>query len=121
VRDGLTKNLDVTLRNQLNTTDYIAVRKDKVLTELGLEVRDMDSTEKNRLNIEGIVVVSIYKGSTIDATNMDPGYIITTINDTKINTVNQLIQKLKESPDKVILNGFYEYYPGEFPYTFSMR
>jgi Do/DeqQ family serine protease len=121
VRAGQTKTLGVTLRNQLNTTDYIAVRKDKILTELGLEVRDMDSTEKNRLNTEGIVVVSIYKGSTIDATNMDPGYIITTINDEKINSVNQLVQKLKESESKVILNGFYEYYPGEFPYTFSIN
>lgn len=109
---------NVTLRNQLNTTDLIGVRKDEILTELGFELRDLSGTEKDRLNTKGAMVVSILKNSKIDKTNMDPGYIITDINGNEIRNVSQLIDMIKANDGLIKLNGFYENYPDEWPYEF---
>ncbi|MEE9439850.1 MAG: trypsin-like peptidase domain-containing protein [Saprospiraceae bacterium] len=119
-RDGKTNSKKVILRNQLNTTDYIAVRKDKVLTDIGFELRDMDSNELTRNSEKGIYVVSVYSSSKARKANVEPGYIITSINNVKVSTVNGFIELLKDQQGSVVLNGYYENYPGEFPYTFLM-
>ena len=48
IRDGKKATTTATLRNQLNSNDLVAVRKDKSLVELGFELRDLDSYEKNQ-------------------------------------------------------------------------
>ena len=64
------------------------------------------------------MVVSIYKDSKIESVNMDPGYIITSINDKPVKDIKQF-KKLLESEDGLIyLNGIYENYPREWPYKF---
>lgn len=120
-RKGTKQSCNAILRNQLNTTDFVAVRKDKILTDLGFELRELNSDETDRLDKEGILVVSIFRNSTISKTNMDPGYIITSINGKEITTVNELISSLQSADGDVLLNGFYENYPGEWPYKFRMR
>jgi len=118
IRNGTTNTTKVTLRNQLNTTDYIAVRKDKIFTELGFELRDLDSKEKKTNATEGVMVVSIYKGSKIESVNMDPGYIITSINDQPVTSIKQFKKLLENENGLIYLNGIYENYPREWPYKF---
>ncbi len=120
IRNNNTDLAEVILRNQLNSTDFIAVRKDKILQDLGFELRDLDSSEKIRLG-NGIYVVSIDINSTIGNTNMDPGYIITHCNSKKVASVDELIQYLQTTNEQVVLEGFYENYPGDYPYTFSIK
>ncbi len=117
-RNGKKRTTSATLRNQLNTTDYIAVRKDKILTDLGFELRDLDQKESKRLNSLGAYVVSIYSNSTIEKTNMEPGYIITSINNQEIRTSKDLVTFLTENKGTMYVEGFYEKYPGEYPYSF---
>ncbi|MCL4107831.1 UNVERIFIED_CONTAM: hypothetical protein GTU68_027216 [Idotea baltica] len=117
-RDGIKNVAEVTLRNQINSTDFVAIRKDKILTDLGFELRNLDNTEKKRLDAEGIYVVSVSRGSKIERTNMDPGYIITKINEKPVRNVEDLIKELEKHTGFVVLEGFYENYPGEFPYAF---
>lgn len=111
----------VTLKNQLNTTDYIAVRKDPVLVNLGFELRDLSSEEKVELDTKGVYVVSVYKNSTISETQMAPGFIINKVNDRPLKSVAQLIDILKSQKGTIILEGIYETYPGIFPYTFQNK
>jgi S1-C subfamily serine protease len=120
-RGGKGLDTDVVLRNQLNTTEFVAIRKDKVLLDLGFELRNLDENEKKRLNTDGIYVVSIYRGSTIEDTNMDPGYVITRVNKKKVENVDDIINVLKKAKGEILLEGFYENYPGEFPYKFDMN
>ena len=119
IRNGSTSKTNAILHNQLNTTDYVAVRKDKIFTDLGFELRNLDEEEKERNEKEGVMVVSILKDSKIESVNMDPGYIITSANGKKIKSVNDL-KKLLEGDDlDIYLNGFYENYPREWPYKFT--
>lgn len=119
-RDGRIQETTITLRNQLNTTDFVAVRKDKVLTDIGFELREMDSNEISRSNKKGVYVVSIYKNSKAGSANIEPGYVITTINDRRVTTVNELINIVSGYSGSIVFNGYYDNYPGQFPYTFSL-
>ncbi len=120
-RNGTKQVAKVTLRNQINTTDFVAIRKDKILTDLGFELRDLDRNEKKRLDTEGVYVVSVSRGSKIERTNMDPGYIITKINEKPVRNVQNLVDELEDHEGMVVLEGFYENYPGEFPYAFILE
>lgn len=120
IRKGQLASTRVTLRNQLNSTDYIAIRKDPELIALGLEVRDLDQSEQVRIGKTGVYVVSVMKGSKISGTNMEPGYIIHTFNDESIESVEEFITLIKSTDGNVFLDGFYEKYPGNFPYAFAL-
>jgi len=120
-RNGKMQETQVLLRNQLNTTDFVAIRKDKILSDLGFEIRNLDEKESKRLNSKGVYVVSIYGNSVIKETNMEPGYIITSINNKPVNKVENLIDYLKQNKGTIYLEGFYEKYPGEYPYSFLNR
>jgi Do/DeqQ family serine protease len=119
-RDGARRKTTAILRNHLNSLDLVVVRKDKVITDLGFELREMDSFEKSRAKSEGIVVASVYKNSVIDNARIEPGFIITKVNNKKVTTVNELIKMITDYKGKLSLNGFYENYPGEFPYVIEI-
>jgi hypothetical protein len=51
---------------------------------------------------------------------MEPGYIIETFNGSQITSVDQLLSQLKSAQGNVFLEGFYEKYPGQFPYAFAL-
>lgn len=106
------------LKNQLNTTDLVSIRKDKVLTELGFEVRDLLPTEQRINDIEGVKVISIYRGSTISKTKMEPGYIITKVNEESISNADQLVELLEQTKGRIFLEGYYEQYGGPWWYAF---
>ena len=110
--------IPITLRNHLNTTDYISVRSDKELRDIGIEIRDRNSIEKKRVQTSGIMVISISRDSKIADTNMEPGFIVERVNGVDIESSQQFMQILKSESGEVTLVGFYERYPGIFQYTF---
>lgn len=120
-RESKKNRATVTLRNQLNTTDFIAVRKDKILTDIGFELRNLDSYEKSKYQTEGIMVVSVYRNSIISESRLEPGFVITKVNNKNITAVNDLVNFLDKRKGTIVLEGFYENYPGEFPYTFELQ
>lgn len=106
------------LKNQLNTTDLVTVRRDKVLTDLGFEIRDLLPAEERRMEIEGVKVISIYRSSTIARTRMEPGYIITKLNETPISNAEQLVKLLSDTKGRVFFEGYYEKHGGPWWYAF---
>lgn len=118
IRDSKKYKTKALLRNQLNTTEFVAIRKDKSLTDLGFELRDLSDEEKSKVKEQGVYVVSVYRNSTIGKTNMDPGYIITKINKSKVTSVKDFIERLENAEGQVILEGYYQHHPDYFPYVF---
>ena len=44
------------------------------------------------------------------------------INENRVGSVDDFIEELKKSENgKILLEGFYENYPGEYYYTFAMK
>lgn len=120
-RGGSLQQTKITLKNKDNQVAMTANHRDEFLLELGFELRDLAPSEEKRIGTDGVKVGSIYRGSKIERTEMDPDYIITKVNDIRVKTVEEAIGALKDAKDKVLLEGFYENYPGEYYYTFSKR
>jgi Do/DeqQ family serine protease len=118
-RDGALSLANVILRNRLNTTDLVNIRRDRILSNLGFELRDLINSEKRNLKLDGVKVISIYKGSKISKTKMEPGYIITRINEKRIKNTDQFIEELKTIKGRVFLEGFYEDHGGPWWYAFE--
>ena len=118
-RDGEIFTTDIILRNQLNTTDLVTVRRDKILTDLGFEIRDLILSEKRKTELNGIKVISIYKGSTIASTKMEPGYIVTRINDKMVKNAEHFISMLANVEGRIFLEGYYENHGGPWWYAFE--
>ena len=121
IRNGKKASTTATLRNQLNSTDLVAVRKDKALLDMGFELRDLDSYEKSRNKSHGVKVVTVYRSSRVDNARIEPDYIITKANGKIVRTVNDILEAIKISGDQLSLDGFYENYPGEFPYKIELN
>ena len=117
IRDGKKQKTLVILKNKSNTTAIVG--SEKLLKELGFELRDLTRAEKQTLKVEGAYVLSITRGSKIERTNMDPGFIITKINDNEILDVEDVMEVLKGASGKIMLEGIYESYPGEYYYAFA--
>ncbi len=118
IRKGQRKSTKVTLKNRGNTTELVNARKGKILEDLGFELRNLTKSEQKRLDAEGVYVKSIYKNSLIEETNMELGFIITSINDEPISTVDEAAKKLAQINGLVMLGGIYEEYDGEYFYEF---
>ena len=122
IRKGKKATTSVLLKNKSNTTSLSGQREDEaILKDIGFELRNLSDSEKRKSDISGgVLVVSVYRGSKIETTNMDPDFIITKINDIKVATVDEVIRELKRTSGKVMLEGVYENYPGEYYYAFFM-
>lgn len=119
-RNGKLRSCSLQLRNLLNTTDFVSVRKDKILRDLGIEIRDLNSIEKERVKSNGVMIISVSNGSLMSKTNMEPGYIVESFNDIPVSNSQEFISLIKNTGDSVILRGFYERYPGQYPYSFTL-
>ncbi|HHH50577.1 MAG TPA: PDZ domain-containing protein [Saprospiraceae bacterium] len=122
IRKGKRYKANVTLKNKKNTTSLVNSKSGKILEDLGFEIRDLSDDEKRRLKTKkGVMVKSITRGSKIERTNMDPGFIITKINDIEILSVDSVLDILDSAEGKIMLEGFYENYPGEYYYAFPIK
>ena len=116
IRDGKNKQTNVILKNQLNTTDFVAIRKDRILTDLGIEIRDLTNIEKSKSKYHGIRVVSVLGKSKASQAKIEPGFVLSKINGVKISNAKDLVEYLEKNPLPYTVEGFYDSYPGIFPY-----
>ncbi len=121
IRKGKIYTAEVILKGKNNSTALITAKEGEVLRDLGFELRNLTREEKRRLKVDGVKVISIYRGSKMERTNMDPGFVITHIDNKQIANVDEFIAKLETVGGKVMLEGIYENYPGEYYYAFRME
>jgi Do/DeqQ family serine protease len=119
LRNNDKKSVKLTLKNKSNSTNLAKAVDVKLLNKLGLEIREINEEEATELKVKGVKVLSIRKGSKIDRTNMDPGFVITKVNDTMVTSIEELTKAIEKSDEKVMLEGVYEDYPGEYYYAFA--
>lgn len=126
IRKGKKYTTNVTLRDKDNGSlaSKVGEKSDgkALLNHIGMELRDLSRDELRRLRVNGVYVESVDIGSVIEKTEMDPGYIITKVNDNRVSSIEEFVEELANSQgSKILLEGFYENYPGEYYYTFAMK
>ena len=123
VRGGVRSTAMVTLKNKNYTTALLAPEKFDgnldAFKKIGIaDLRSLSPQESRKLGVKGIKVFSIEKGSRIDRTNMEIGFVITHINDKKIESIDQALKLIGTMNGKVVLEGVYEDFPESYYYTF---
>jgi serine protease Do len=115
-RDGSLKEFDVTLRNRDGGKDIVkntVVSENKIFQQLGIELAELSSADKQRMGIQnGVVVKSISDGDIADYTQMREGFVIMKVGDKRINSANDFkaaIKDVKENgEDGVMICGTYQ-------------
>ena len=120
-RDSRLSTVRVTLKNAVNDIKLVSHEHQDFMREIGFELRDLDPDEIARLPAAGAKVISIYLGSKVDRTRMDPDYIITKVNSERVTKVEDLIRIISETRkgEDVLLEGYYENFSGEYYYAFK--
>ncbi|MEO0723360.1 MAG: trypsin-like peptidase domain-containing protein [Bacteroidota bacterium] len=119
-RNGTDREVKIVLKNKNNGTSTLALDEEQLLHGLGFELRNLSREERKRLDAAGVKVMSIFRGSEIESTNMEPGFIITSINDSKVRDLDDALRLLKRGEGQTVLRGIYENYEGEYFYAFNL-
>lgn len=123
-RDGKLNTAKVKLSDSRNgIVKDIAASKppEQILTEIGMDVRDLNENEEARLSRDGVIVNSITEGSQIANVNMEENFIITRINGMPVTNVTDFKRELQHAGTGIYLQGYYEQYQGDFAYSLDIR
>ena len=120
-RGGRLSTVRVLLKNAVNDLRLVSAEHQGFMRETGFELRELDEAELARLPTPGVKVVSIYLGSKVDRTRMDPDYIITKVNRARVQTIDELVAAITATRkgEDVLLEGYYESFSGEYYYAFK--
>lgn len=119
-RDGKLNETNVVLKNKFNTTAVVDNSRD-ILGTLGIEVAELSAKEKAQLGIKsGVKVLNLKQGRIHDFTDIRKGFVITQIDDTPVNNVNDFVNALNNKRGKVLIEGIYPGRPESFLYAFKM-
>ncbi|HEX7016057.1 MAG TPA: Do family serine endopeptidase [Cyclobacteriaceae bacterium] len=120
-RDGKELDFDVTLKNRKGEITAVKREERKGLAALGITVEPAEPGVLKKLDLKnGVRVTSKGTGKVARYTDIRDGFIITKVNDTPVNSpeeLNKALEKIKEG-EIVTLSGTYEDFPREFLYSF---
>ena len=122
-RFGKEKTFKVTLKdlNGGNVPVTVATNA-RPIDRLGGDFKEIDSDLARRLEIDGgVQVVSLQDGILQNDTNMREGFIITSVNDTEVSSIEDLEEALESRQGGVMLEGIYENLPGVYYYAFGLN
>lgn len=118
-RDGKKYRTRVTLKDLNNSTMAAKVRGDELEGQLGFELRDLSRDEQVRLRLQGAIVTSVRRGSVVYMTNMQPGFVISSVNGDRVANAAEAIDAIKNAYNSLILDGYYEGEPDLYSYRFK--
>jgi serine protease Do len=125
VRAGQIMNKSVVLRSKDNTTALLskadAPPTGKVLTDLGIDIEDITSLQAKKLGVPGGVRVKVIRDGIIKRnTQIEEGFIITSINNLQVTSVKNFEDAIKNNRGQgILLQGKYEDRTGVQFYAFG--
>lgn len=107
-RDNKQKYINVILRNRAGTTSLVKPNDDVIPTVLGVSLKEVDAATKRKLRVANGVQVTDVKQGKLMQHGIKKGYIITRINRTPVNTVND-VQRIFSTlnSEAVLIEGIY--------------
>lgn len=115
-RKGKELDIAVTLKNRAGNLNTVKREEKDAVASLGLELEDVDAKALKKLDLEnGVKVKALEKGKVSKYTEMREGFIITRIDNKKINSAKEAnaILKSKKPGDLITFEGVYPDYPIE--------
>ncbi len=119
VRDGSTKEIPVTLRNNTGTVDVV---KNSIFDKLGAEVVTLPKKDAVTLKVKGgVIVKSISEKGLFSRTRMEEGFVILKVNGTDVASVEDFRKALDAAGGAAKLEGVYPGYDGAFTYPLKLN
>lgn len=119
LRGGKENTVSLTLKNKAGTTDI--VKTTGILEKLGAELVAIDSKTAATNQINGGVLVKKIGDGLLKKTRMQEGFIITSVNDQEIKSVNELDKILSINKGrKVKIEGVYPGFESTYPYPLDL-
>lgn len=120
LREGKLKSTDVVLKNSSNTIELGDKRDEKRLSNKTTLLKDLGiNAETFTKDVKGVMITEIDDNSIIESTNMEKGFIVTAINEQKVGSLDEFLEIVADAEGEIVLDGFYEKYPGEYSYVFE--
>jgi len=119
-RKGKKNRIALILKDGNNSIGTVRVKGDELDEELGIVMRDLSVEERRRIRIKGgAIVSSIRRGSIVYETNMQPGFVITSVNGDRVSNVMEVVEAIKNAYNSLTLDGYYEGEPDLYSYRFK--
>lgn len=109
------------LRDGNNSTGLVRYHGNELEEELGIALRELTRDEKRRMHVQGAMVASVRRGSVVFETNMQPGFVISSVNGDRINNLSEAIDAIKNAYNSLSLDGYYEGEPDLYSYRFRKK
>lgn len=117
-RGGTTYNTTVELKNVAGNT--AVVREGAGGNFLGATIRPLNATEKSKLGIQsGLLVTDPGSGVLAKRTNMRKGFVITSVNDAAVGSLEDLQQQQSAAGGRIQIGGIYPGYSGMYYYAIT--
>ena len=117
LRNGNEKMLTASLKNVTGDTGLVKAYKDDVLKGLGAEFQNVPRKEGEKMGIAGgVQITHLYPGKLTEQTDVQESFIITSLNNRKVDSVDSFIAELKKSGEGVLMEGIYPQNPGKKMY-----
>ncbi len=118
-RDGKENTVNLTLKNKAGNTDI--VKTESILDKLGAELENVDKKIALNNEIAGGVLVKKIKEGILKNTKMQDGFVITSINDVEIKSVEELKAALTNLKGSTVrLQGIYPGFQGTYAYPLNL-
>lgn len=116
--NGAEKTAAATLKGETGTYDSV---KEQVIEQLGATFENLDKNKAAQLQLQsGVVVKQLGQGILTDQTRIKEGFIITKVNNTKVSTVEELKEALKNAGNSAVISGVYPNQPQtEYQYALN--
>lgn len=119
LREGKENTANITLKNKVGNTDV--VKNQGVLESLGADLENVDKKVATANEISGGVLVKKIKDGLLKATKMQDGFVITSVNDQEIKTVDDLKAALTQAKGSTVrLMGIYPGFQGTYAYPLNL-
>ncbi len=121
VRDGKERNTRLTLKNADKSTSLISLPESSNSATLGVRLQALERKELEQFKIDsGVKVAQVEDGLIARRTRIRDGFIITSVNDQKASTPQDVEVLISKGKGTATLEGFYPEYPYKV-YSYSLN
>ncbi|MBP6183847.1 MAG: trypsin-like peptidase domain-containing protein [Saprospiraceae bacterium] len=117
-RNGKPLEAEVILKEIQQELSVLDPRAASILQGTGLEVRELTRVEINTYGACGGIVQSVQRDSPADQVNIESGFLIKKINGQRVRDLSTMLDYFQK-PGKLVLEGVYKNFPGEYKYIFK--
>jgi serine protease Do len=120
-RKGQRYRTELLLKDRNNSAALNRFRGDELRDDIGFDLRVLSRDEQRRLGLQGIIVTSIRRGSVVFETNMQPGFILTRVNGSRVSDLTEAIETIQNAHNSLVLDGYYEGEEDLYSYRFKKK